>query len=227
MHKIDIPAYASERMISRRGRVTIHDRIDPRRTAHLVVDLQNGFVGAGQPCEIRLAREIVPNVNAISAACRANGGLNVFLRHTVDPARQDWTTWFDFSNADRRRSIAEAFRDGGFSHQVWPGLVVTEGDVRMNKYRYSPFTTGASDLHRLLQSRGIDTVIVTGTLTNVCCESTARDAMMLNYKVVFVSDGCATHTDDEHNATLGNMLTVFADVRTSEDVVGLLDRRSD
>ncbi len=65
-------------------------------------------------------------------------------------------------------------------------------------------------------------MIITGTVTNVCCESTARDAMMMNYKVVFVSDGNAAFTDAEHNATLGNMAMLFADVMTTDEVAAKL-----
>jgi ureidoacrylate peracid hydrolase len=81
---------------------------------------------------------------------------------------------------------------------------------------------GSSDLHDILQARGIDTLIITGTATNVCCESTARDAMQLNYKVIFVADANATNTDAEHNATLNNMVRLFADVMTTEELLGFL-----
>ena len=73
-----------------------------------------------------------------------------------------------------------------------------------------------------LQVRGIDTLIITGTATNVCCESTARDAMQMNYKVIFVADANATNTDAEHNATLNNMVRLFADVMTTEELLGFL-----
>jgi len=77
-------------------------------------------------------------------------------------------------------------------------------------------------LNSLLQERAIDPVIITGTATNVCCESTARDAMMMNYKVIFVADATATYNDEEHNATLGIMLAMFADVMTTDEVVSRL-----
>ena len=79
-------------------------------------------------------------------------------------------------------------------------------------------------MHQILQDRGIDTLIVTGTVTNCCCESTARDAMQLNYKVIFVSDGNAALSDAEHNATLNNMCALFADVMSTEEVVSALTR---
>ena len=228
MHKISIPAYVDERSMQRRGRVKIFDSIDPARTAHIIVDLQNSFMAPGAVSEIATAREIVPNVNSISAACRATGALNVFLQHTVDAkSHETWSTWFDyFAHAERRQRMDEAFAEGSFGHQLWPLLEITNADIKVKKYRFGAFVEGASGLHGILQARGIDTLIITGTATNVCCESTARDAMMMNYKVIFVADGCATFTDAEHNATLGNMRAIFADVRMASEVVGLLSRKT-
>ena len=92
-------------------------------------------------------------------------------------------------------------------------------DHIVEKTRFGAFVPGASHLHELLQSHGVDTLIVTGTLTNCCCESTARDAMQMNYKVIFVSDATATLTDAAHNATLENMAMLFADVMTTREVL--------
>jgi ureidoacrylate peracid hydrolase len=96
----------------------------------------------------------------------------------------------------------------------------------VKKTRFGAFVQGSSKLHEILQARGIDTLIITGTATNVCCESTARDAMMMNYKVVFVSDGTATWTDDEHNAALGILLAQFCDVMSTDEVVDRLSPRA-
>jgi ureidoacrylate peracid hydrolase len=96
----------------------------------------------------------------------------------------------------------------------------------VTKGRFAAFIPGTCDLHRLLQDRDIDTLIVTGTLTNCCCESTARDAMQFNYKVIFVSDANAALTDAEHNATLNNMCALFADVMSTAEVIDVLARRS-
>jgi ureidoacrylate peracid hydrolase len=227
VHKISIPSYVDERSLQRRGRVKIFDSIDPARTAHIIVDLQNGFMAPGAISEIGTAREIVPNVNSISAACRSAGALNVFLQHTIDAKAHDtWSTWFEyFANDDRRKRMDETFTEGSFGHQLWPQLDVASADLKVKKYRFGAFVEGASGLHGILQARGVDTLIITGTATNVCCESTARDAMMMNYKVIFVADGCATFTDAEHNATLANMRAIFADVRMASEVVGLLTQK--
>ena len=95
------------------------------------------------------------------------------------------------------------------------------------KNRYSAFANGASTLERVLRNRGIDTVLVGGTKTNVCCDSTARDAMMLDFKSVMVSDCCATLSDDEHLAALETFIQQFGDVMTSAEVMERMIRRND
>jgi ureidoacrylate peracid hydrolase len=224
MHKIDIPDHILARAMQARGRDHIFERIDPARTAHVVVDLQNGFMAEGAPVEVPAAREIVPHVNAISAALRAAGGVNAFLRYTYDAAEpQPWSTRYSaYLSAERSAAHKDTFRRGAQPWQLWPLLDVQPGDLVVDKTRFSAFVPGTCALHETLQARAIDTLIVTGTLTNVCCESTARDAMQRNYQVIFVADGNAALTDAEHNATLGNMATLFADVMTTAEVLALL-----
>ena len=221
MHKIALPQAAIDRVLKRRKSLHVFNDIDPARTAHVVVDLQNGFMAEGQPAEVPAAREIVPNVNRISAALRSAGGLVIYIQNTIDAAAKEaWSNWFTYMSGEGRREAMEAaFADGSYGHSLWPGLEVLPQDIRVKKNRFGAFVPGSSDLHAVLQARGIDTVIITGTATNVCCESTARDAMMMNYKVIFVSDGTATYNDEEHNATLGIMLAMFADVMTTDEVV--------
>jgi ureidoacrylate peracid hydrolase len=95
-------------------------------------------------------------------------------------------------------------------------------DLIVVKNRYSAFIQGSSNLEQVLRERGIDTVLITGTVTNVCCESTARDAMMLDYRVVMVSDGNASLTDEEHAASLNNFLIFFGDVMTTDEAAARL-----
>jgi ureidoacrylate peracid hydrolase len=200
------------------------DRPDPARTAHLIVDLQNGFMEQGATVEIPEAREIVGNVNRISAAVRAAGGINVFIRYLIDDLTiTNWSTWFtDFSTPARREAMEATFRKGCHGFELWPGLEVAAADLIVDKTRFGAFVPGSSDLHEMLVARGIDTLIITGTATNVCCESTARDAMQMNYKVIFIADGNATNSDVEHNATLNNMAALFADVMTTQELIGFL-----
>ncbi len=225
MHKSAIDPDVMARIVERRGRLHLFDTIDGPRTAHVVVDLQNGFMASGQIAEIATAREIVPNVNRISAAVRAAGGLVVYLQNTFDAeAVAGWGAYFDyFGTPERTARMIEAFTPGHFGHDLYAELEVLPDDLKVWKRRYGAFVPGSSDLHALLQARGIDTLIVTGTATNVCCESTARDGMMLNYKILFVADGNATHSDATHNATLTALAHGFADIVTADEVVALLD----
>ena len=85
---------------------------------------------------------------------------------------------------------------------------------------------GASDLPERLRAQGYDTVLITGTVTNVCCESSARDAMMLNFKTIMVSDANAARTDAEHNATLASIYTTFGDVMDTDFLIGCLERNA-
>lgn len=225
MHRIEIPPEISARAMRARGREHVIEAIEPARTAHIVVDLQNGFMAEGAPLEVPTAREIVPDVNRISAALRDAGGLNVFLRYTFDAAEaQPWTVFFDTYLGSRLSAIhRDAFTRRAANWQLWPELDIQAGDLIVDKTRFSAFVPGTCALHETLQSRGIDTLIVTGTLTNVCCESTARDAMQRNYRVVFVTDGNAAKSDFEHNSTLANLAVVFADLWTASETIALIE----
>jgi ureidoacrylate peracid hydrolase len=227
MHQVQLSPAVTDRILKRRANVHLFGSLEPTRTAHVVVDLQNGFMAPGAVAEIGTARDIVPNVNRISAALRAAGGLVIYIQNTFDAeALAGWTVFFEyFYTPERRDAMIEAFTPGNWQHDLYAGLDVRPGDLQVRKRRFGAFIQGASDLHAILQARGINTVIITGTASNVCCESTARDAMMLNYKVFFVADANAGHNDTEHNATVSAMANYFADVATTDQLVGLIERQ--
>lgn len=221
MHAIAIPDYIIARVTERRGQARLFHSVDPARTALIVVDLQNGFMAPGQPAEIGYAREFVPNVNLIAGTLRAAGGRVVYIQNTITEATQaEWNVWFDnFTKRGFRERMIAAFARGSFGHAIYPELDVREEDWKVEKQRFGAFVPGSSDLDARLKAEGIDTLIIVGTATNVCCESTARDAMMMNYKVIFVSDANACRTDEEHNATLGNILALFGDVQSTQEAL--------
>lgn len=221
MHAVDHAAII-DRIAARRGGVRhVVERIDPRRTAHLVIDLQNGFMAPGALVEVPMAREIVSAVNRISRALRAAGGLNVFLQYTSSNDPGDWRVMKRRSGGTAAAHQATFTRDAE-GWLLWPELDVAAGDMRVEKRRFGAFIPGTCDLDAILRARGIDTLIVTGTLSNCCCESTARDAMQLDYDVIFVPDANAAPSDEEHAATLANMGWLFADLYTADEVVGLI-----
>src|SRR5580658_647620 len=135
MHKPTIHPDVILRANERRGSVRVFDSLVCGRTAHIVVDLQNGFMAPGAVAEITTAREIVPNVNRISAALRQAGGLVVYIQNTFDEvAVSTWSTYFDhFCTASRRHRMIETFTPGAFGHAIWPELEVLPQDLKVQK----------------------------------------------------------------------------------------------
>lgn len=219
MHKIAISKANTDRLQMRLGKLHPFDVIDPRKAALVVIDMQNYFVKQGHQSEVPAAREIVPNINRLAAELRRRGGHVVWVRNGTSDTRESWSNYHNYlqsrDRAERRLKSMDIGEDG---YEYWHGNDIRPEDAQITKKRYSAFIQGSSDIERHLRERGIDTLLITGTATNVCCESTARDAMMLNFKVVMVADGLATHTDEEHNATLSNFYGQFGDVQTTDEV---------
>jgi ureidoacrylate peracid hydrolase len=214
MHRISFPDWAQERLSLSKAFTSI----EPRRTALIAVDLQNGFLDADSPFGIAGAAAIVPGVNALAEKLRAAGGTIVFLRHTVsDDPRFALPDWLEL-HRPKLASSKHVFRKGSTSHELHPGVDAREGDLIVDKHRYSAMPTTSSDLHEMLQSRGINMLVVTGVATHACCESTARDAAMLDYKVIFTSDGTATYNDELQSWSLINLGMLFADISTMAEV---------
>lgn len=229
MHKIEIPSWIVERVISRRGRRHIFDDLVPKKSALVVVDLQNAFLTEGAYSYVPTAREIVPNVNRAAAAMREAGGTVVWLKHTVtDESMASWSVLHEtLSGGAVRSQRLEVLREGTPGHALWPGLDVQPSDDIVTKTRYSAFIDGSSNLDGMLRGRGIDCVAIAGTVTSVCCESTARDAMMKNYKTIMLSDANAARNDWEHNVSLSNFYLTFGDVMATDDLIGYVRRNAD
>jgi ureidoacrylate peracid hydrolase len=222
MHKIAISEEIIAGAVAQRGRRHRFEELIGRRTALVVIDLQNVFMLPGMPVEVPTAREIVPNVNRLAGAVRKAGGTVAWVRMTLAGQSEAWSVFFV---GDPRQASLDQLTPGSHGYALYAELDVRPTDLVLDKTRFSAFLPGASAIDARLRERGIDTVVIAGTLSNVCCESSARDAMMLNYRLVFVSDANAALTDDEHNATLNSMIRVFGDVRSTDDVMALLARR--
>jgi ureidoacrylate peracid hydrolase len=221
MHRVSIPDHIARRVLNRRGKLHIYDRLAGRSTALVVVDLQNIFMLPGMPLEVPCAREIVPNANRLAAAVRSAGGAVAWVQLTGE-GMGDWSCYHERLGPDLRDEVAVNIARGTVGHALHDDLDVRPNDIYVEKTRYSVFIQGASELDRELHRRRIDTVVVVGTLTNVCCESTARDAMMLNYRTIMVSDANAALSDEEHNMSLANVLTTFGDVLSTDEVIAAL-----
>ena len=118
--------------------------------------------------------------------------------------------------------IVAALRPGAAGHALDPGLVVAPSDFVFPKSRYSAFAPGASPLEPWLAARDIATVIVAGTITNVCCESTARDAMQRGFETIMAGDANAARDQAAHDASLATFIEFFGDVLTVDAIVALI-----
>jgi ureidoacrylate peracid hydrolase len=223
-HMIDIPADVVERVVKRCGTPHPFAELDPARTALLVVDMQNGYMDAEVGhSSVPTAPGIVPAINHLADSLRQAGGAVFWIQNaTTEQSRVEWSVLEEQASPARRAARIRSVSPGTKGHEFWPALDIRDGDEIVPKYRYSCFIRGASDLEERLRARGIGTVLVTGTLTNVCCESTARDAMMLNFRTIMVSDANAAMTDAEHNASLINFYLSFGDVQTAAEVEAAL-----
>jgi nicotinamidase-related amidase len=219
LHHVHIPDWAV-----RRGRqLNCFPAIDPARTALLGIDLQNAFTLPGEVFGNPHACDILPNVNRVAAALRGRGGKVVWTRQTIsDEPPQAYPPWQFDDCQDAVRRAKAALRDGAHGHALHHELEVAAGDRVLNKHRYSAFARHSSDLDPVLRQWRIETLIIAGTLSNCCCDSTARDANMLGYKVLFLSDATAAVTDEEHNAALLNLQIMFADVRPTAEILDMI-----
>ena len=224
MHKVELSPDAVARVMKRRGgKLHAFDRIDPARTALVVIDMQNVWVKSGMPAYTPYCEAIVPNINQLAAAMRAAGGSVWWVRAIYgDDAPQTWSAYMEFLSPEFLGDMLGALTEGAEGAALWHGLDVRPGDRHVIKRRFSALIQGSSDLDARLRAAGVDTMIITGTATNICCESTARDAFMLNYRTIVVSDANATVSDEAHNASLNALFTRFADVFTTAELLGLL-----
>lgn len=227
MHDVEIRQEVIDRVMARRGRFHLFDHLEPTKSALVVIDMQNTFLRPGAPVEVPKGRDIVSNINRLSAALRELGVQVIWVTHANSSpgGKSDWSGFFDNFVADEVRSKTIAgLEPGAEGQQIWPELEVAPTDAKIFKNRYSALISGASSLERQLRSQGVDTIMIAGTKTNVCCESTARDAMMLDFKTVMLSDCCAALSDEEHRATLETFIQQFGDVMTADEVLTALGR---
>jgi ureidoacrylate peracid hydrolase len=222
-HQVAIRQHIIDRVVARRGRVHWFDRLDPRSTALVVIDMQSTFCEPGSPAEVAVSREIVEPINALARKLRPLGVPVIWVLHanTHNAGKSDWEGFFNHVVADDvRAKTIESLAPGRQS--VWRGLEQDPADVTVIKNRYSALISGSSNLERVLRNMGIDTLLIAGTKTNICCESTARDAMMLDFNVVMLSDCCAALSEDEHQAALETIIQQFGDVMTAAEAYACL-----
>lgn len=228
MHNFSIPQSVIDRVIAKRGREHVFDTLEPTKTALVVVDMQNAFMLPGVAHALcPMAEKVVPNINRLAVATRATGGRVIWIKTTFKAgALQNWSTYFEMVTPEQGKKRIAALTADSKGHELWPLLDIKPSDIIVEKNRFSAFIQGSSNLADVLRSRGVDTVLITGTVTNVCCESTARDAMMLNFKTIMVTDANAAVTDEDHNASLCAFYLTFGDIMSTSTLVTCLERNA-
>jgi len=180
--------------------------LKPRQSALLVVDMQEQFRA--------LTGDILPRLRQLIATCRRRGVAVIYTQH----AHQDE----DVDGGMLAQWWGQVIRAGTHDAQLMPEIAPLPGEKVVAKNRYSAFYK--TDLEEHLNRLGITDLLIGGVMTNLCCETTARDAFVRDYRVFFLADGTATATERFQRATLANLSFGFAYLVTCRQMIHHLER---
>lgn len=194
-------------------------RVASATTALILIDLQRCFVDRSSDFAAKGAIELVQRLSALAERCREAGILVILTAHVLRPDHSNAGTL-----ADKVPAVTDGMIDeGSQSAALHAAVRVGPRDLIVRKPRFSAFA--GTDLDLILRTRGINTLIVAGIATDICCESTARDAADRGLHVIFLSDGTATGSgpgdpaaDQTHEAALERLNTYFGDVVKISDL---------
>lgn len=217
-HPSGIQQTIVNKVFERRGRLHAFPDLDPVKTALVIIDLDIGTV-------TRVGDEIrsfIPRINTLADALRERGGTVAWVTTPIQKATANFRAIY----GDKLTALYEAEgRQGGDATKLWHELEAQPKDIYATKAGASAFFPGRSNLHEQLVKKDIDTVLVTGAVTNVCCEASARDAAELEYKVTMVSDALWGHGNGLHEASLATFFRNYGDVRPYSDILQLLNNK--
>ena len=213
---MEFPQWVKDRVVARQGCLHPYDELPGARTAVVVIDMQQYFTLAGYQGECAPAREIIAPINRLCTAVRDAGGVVVWVQTASDNADVFWSHHHGVMlTPERSARRLETLR------RASPGFALPT-DLRVVKRFYSTMAPGSSELEPLLRGLGVDTLLIAGTVTNVCCESTARDAMMRDFRTIMVDDALAAVTPAEHEHALHGWMLFFGDVLTVDEAAARL-----
>lgn len=215
----EMPSYVIDRVMKKRGRLRVFDRFEPRETALVVIDMQKFYVS-----DVPTAIAIMPNINRLAEVFRERGAHVAWVKMTAGAGGKSlWPIYHDyFFSAENAARHRDNLTEGAPGHDLHADLDAKPGDIVAIKSRFSAFLHGYSDLPEKLNARGIRNVVITGMLTNFCCETSARDAMMMDYRVAMVSDANAARFAEDHNVGFTTVFQSFGDVVTVADTIDRL-----
>jgi ureidoacrylate peracid hydrolase len=204
---------------------TLREKVDPRHAALLLVDVQNDFCAEGgaihrEGRDLTLVKNMIPRLERLLEAARAAKVPCVWIRNVYNTGPNHYLSEVWLEQAKRCRNgayveypVCEPGAWNGDFYRVKPRA----DEAIVTKHRYGAFE--GTDLDLILRSRGIRSVIMTGVATNVCVETTARQAFMRDYYVVFTGDCSATFSQAQHEAALLNIDQFFGQVVSSDEII--------
>lgn len=208
------PVAEAPRLLKELAPYNVHGmKLDVPAAALLVVDMQNAFIHPDGAIYLPAGAAIVDKVAAVAHAFRAAGRPVFYTRHAEDPAGGNagmMALWWENSSP----------QEGTWDAAVFEGLAPQSGDVVIPKIRYNAFI--ATDLEQRLREARVRDLAITGVMANLCCESTARDAFMRDFRVFFAADGTAAPSLEFHRSSLLNLAYGFAYVLTCDELAAMV-----
>lgn len=220
---MEFPQWVADRVVARQGSLHPHRKLEGRKLAFVIVDMQNYFLLPEFPAAVPSAPATIPAINKLCQSVRAAGGWIVWVQTSSENSDVQLSVHYNETvTPARKRRRMECLDPASPGYALHSALDVQSEDARIQKLCYSALVQGSSTLKELLDQRGIETLLIGGTATNVCCDSTARDAVMQNYRVIMVEDALSAFTLYEHEWALQNWILFFGDVLPASGVAELL-----
>jgi len=220
------PRAVADRITHRPLLTTLTEKVSPPHTALIVIDMQNDFCAAGgmmdlEGADLGTVQAMAERLPGVLDAARAAGVLVVFIRNVYSTERNAYLSDVWLEQMLRRRgesyTVREVCAAESWQGDFYGGIGPVPGEPIVTKHRYGAFHN--TDLDTILRVHGIRTVVLTGVATNACVETTAREAFVRDYYVVFTADGTACYSDEAHEATLRTIDKYFGIVVSVDDVV--------
>jgi len=178
----------------------------PAKCALLVIDMQQYFQSIASP--------IIGNVISIIEACRSRNMRIIFTRHGHSDMSKDGGMLYQW--------WGDCIEYGSKDWELIKAIQPAKYDAVLDKNRYNAFY--GTTLDESLRSIKIEELIITGVLTNCCCETTARDAFVRDYRIFFAEDATATVNEELHLASLKNLAFGFAHILSTDQICDLKDQ---
>ncbi|MGB6657938.1 MAG: isochorismatase family cysteine hydrolase [Xanthobacteraceae bacterium] len=204
---------------------TLYEKVAPAHSALILVDVLNDFCAEGgamhrEGCNLSMVKDMMPRLERLLAAAREVGTCCIWIQCAYNTPANHYLSEVWLEHCDRRRKgayIAFPVCQPGEWNSAFYQIAPRPDEVIVTKHRYGAFE--GTDLDLILRSCGIRSVVMTGVATNVCVETTSRQAFMRDYYVVMAADCCATYSQAAHDATLDNIDRFFGQVVSSDEIM--------